>query len=59
LSHKSLFRAGCEARPEARTKAFTAENAEHAESIMKTLMLYLSDLCGLCGKMLEIRFEAE
>ena len=40
------------------TEAFTAENAEYAESSMKTLMLYLSDLCALCGKMLETRSQA-
>ena len=34
-------------------EAFTAEGAEHAESGMGTLMLHLSDLCVLCGKMLE------
>jgi hypothetical protein len=31
LLHEPLLRAGCGARPEARTEAFTAENAEHAE----------------------------
>ena len=50
-----------------KSKAFTAENlsacghaqagAEHAESSTETLMLYLSDLCALCGKMLELGAE--
>ncbi len=40
------------------TEAFTAENAEHAESGMGTLMLHLSDLCALCGKMLKTRVRA-
>jgi hypothetical protein len=40
------------------TEAFTAKNAEHAESGMGTLMLYLSDLCVLCGKILETRVRA-
>ena len=34
-----------------KAEAFTAENVEHAESEMGILMLYLSDLCVLCGKM--------
>ncbi len=34
-----------------KAEAFTAENVEHAESKMGILMLYLSNLCVLCGKM--------
>jgi len=55
LLHKTLLLAGCGARLEARTEAFTAENAEHAEGGMGPLMLHLSDLRALCGKMLETR----
>ena len=36
-----------------KTEVFTAKNAEHAESGMGTLMLHLSNLWALCGKMLE------
>jgi hypothetical protein len=35
------------------TGTFTAENAEHAERGIVSSMLHLSDLCALCGKMLE------
>ena len=35
-----------------KTEAFTTENAERAENGMGTIMLHLSDLCALCGKML-------
>jgi hypothetical protein len=46
---------GLRSKAGGRTEAFTAENAEYAENGMKSLMLYLSDLCALCGKMLETR----
>jgi hypothetical protein len=36
-------------------ETFTAEDAEHAESKMETLMLHLSDLCVFYGKISETR----
>jgi hypothetical protein len=36
-----------------KTEVFTVENVENAESGMGILMLHLSDLCTLYGKMLE------
>jgi len=49
---------GLRSKAGGRTEVFTAEKAEHAENSMETLMLYLSDLFGLCGKMLETRSQA-
>ena len=55
---KGTYQAVAQTSSSHETEAFTAESAEHAESNIETLMLYLSDLCVLCGKMLETRSQA-